>query len=138
MRYVDPDGNAQNFAQRVFTAALSFIANKSETAASFIKAHTSIQIERSVNDNGNNGNYYQSEASVRVMGIPLNSVSVQSTADHPKLNNGEKKYEGGTLNPGEYSGTMLNKSGSYNNAISITGNGVSREDAVLVHPCLYC
>lgn len=32
---------------------------------------------------------------------------------------------------------MLNKSGSYNNAISITGNGVSTADAVLFHPDVF-
>ncbi|MCF0126626.1 MAG: hypothetical protein HUJ68_12915, partial [Clostridia bacterium] len=109
----------------------------SQSARNFIKEHTSIQIQRSPDDNGNNGKYYKSEASVKFLGIKLNSVPVQSTADYPKLNNGEKKYEGCTLSPGKYDGTMLNKSGSYNDAISITGNGIKKDDAVLIHPDVY-
>jgi len=137
VKYTDPDGKKQNLAQKIFTRTIAFAADKHEMISSFIKEHTSITVQRSANDNGNNGNYYQSKASVKFLGIPLNSVPVQSTADHPKLNNGEKKYEGGTLVAGEYIGTMLNKSGSYNNAISITGNGVSTADAVLFHPDVF-
>ena len=137
VKYTDPDGKEQNLAQKIFTRTIAFAAGKHEMISSFVKEHTSITVQRSANDNGNNGNYYQSKASVKFLGIPLNSVPVQSTADHPKLNNGEKKYEGGTLVAGEYIGTMLNKSGSYNNAISITGNGVSTADAVLFHPDVF-
>ena len=137
VKYTDPDGKEQNLAQKIFTRTIVFAAGKHEMISSFVKEHTSITVQRSANDNGNNGNYYQSKASVKFLGIPLNSVPVQSTADHPKLNNGEKKYEGGTLVAGEYIGTMLNKSGSYNNAISITGNGVSTADAVLFHPDVF-
>lgn len=36
-----------------------------------------------------------------------------------------------------YEGTILNKSGSYNNALSITGNEVITQDAVLVHPDVF-
>ena len=137
VRYVDPDGRVQNIAQKVLTAGLNFISNHSQTAQNFIKQNTTIQIDRSPNDNGNNGQYYQSNASVKVLGIPLNKVAVQSTADHPKLNNGEKEFTGGTLNSGEYTGTLLNKSGSYNNAISITSDDIFSEDAFLVHPDVF-
>lgn len=47
------------------------------------------------------------------------------------------KYEGKTLKPGTYIGTLLNKSGSYNNAICIIGNDVSINDAALVHPDVF-
>ena len=80
----------KNLAQKIFTRTIAFAADKHEMISSFIKEHTSITVQRSANDNGNNGNYYQSKASVKFLGIPLNSVPVQSTADHPKLNNGEK------------------------------------------------
>ena len=102
-----------------------------------IKANTRIEIYRSSEDNGNNGSYYKSLAIVTVCGVKMNEVQVQSTADHDKLNNGEKKYEGGTIEAGTYTLTLLNKSGSYNRAISITGNNVSESDAVLIHPDVF-
>ena len=93
VKYTDPDGKKQNLAQKIFTRTIAFAADKHEMISSFIKEHTSITVQRSANDNGNNGNYYQSKASVKFLGIPLNSVPVQSTADHPKLNNGEKNMK---------------------------------------------
>ncbi len=100
-----------------------------------LKDQTQILIQRSPDDNGNNGKYYQSTLSVMINDdINIFSAGVQSTADHDKLNNGELQYEGGTLDAGKYKGTFLNKSASYNNAISITGNGIEEKDAILVHP----
>ncbi|MGI5173918.1 hypothetical protein H0R92_10015 [Treponema sp. OMZ 840] len=65
------------------------------------------------------------------MGIKLNSIDVQSTADYQS---GVDAGRGRTIPAGDYTGTLLNKSGSYNNAISITGNDVTESEAVLFHP----
>ncbi|MCR4939960.1 MAG: hypothetical protein K5930_07640 [Treponemataceae bacterium] len=103
-----------------------------------LKKQAKIEIQRSPDDNGNNGKYYQSTLSVVINDdVKLFSAPVQSTADHPNLNNGEAKYSGGTLDAGMYDGVFLNKSGSYMNAIDITGNGVEENDAVLVHPDVF-
>ena len=103
-----------------------------------LKKQTKIVVQRSPDDNGNNGNYYQSTLSVMINDdTNLFSAPVQSTADHPKLNNGEAKYSGGTVDAGIYDGVLLNKSESYNNSIVITGNGIEDKDAVLVHPDAY-
>ena len=123
VRYVDPDGRVQTTAQKVLTAGLNFISNHSQTAQNFIKQNTTIQIDRSPNDNGNNGQYYQSNAFVKVLGIPLNKVAVQSTADHPVLGKND-----GTLSEGIYNGRMLSSSGSYLNAIEI------QSPDFLIHP----
>ena len=131
IRFTDPDGRAQNVAQKIATSALKFISNHSKTARTFIKEHTSIQIQRSVDDNGQNGKYFQSKGSISFCGIPLNTIDVQSTADWKSQVDAGK---GGTINAGTYTGTLLNKSGSYENAISITGNNVKESDAVLCHP----
>ena len=131
IRFTDPDGRAQNVAQKIATSALKFISNHSKTARTFIKEHTSIQIQRSVDDNGQNGKYFQSKASISFCGIPLNTIDVQSTADWKSQVDAGK---GGTIDVGTYTGTLLNKSGSYENAISITGNNVKESDAVLCHP----
>jgi RHS repeat-associated protein len=131
LKYTDPDGKEQNLAQKVFTKVLSSISAKNEKVATFIKNHTTVNIQRSPLDNGENGTYFKSTESVKFMGIPLNRIDVQSTADYTsEVNAGN----GRTIPAGEYTGTLLNKSGSYNNAISITGNGVSESEAVLCHP----
>ncbi|MBP3597373.1 MAG: hypothetical protein J6J60_08270 [Clostridia bacterium] len=113
------------------------IEDENDSSKGMLKCNAKIVVQRSEFDNGNNGLYYQSTAYIYAGNTCLLSVSVQSTADHDKLNNGEKKFEGGTLEPGYYTGVLLNKSASYNNAISITGNGVETEDAVLFHPDVF-
>ena len=88
MRYVDPDGKAQNIAQKVLTAGLRFLSNHSNSAKSFIKEHTNVEIKRDVYkgtfDRDTKKTYYQDNLSVTVCGIPLNSVQCQSTPDDPE------------------------------------------------------
>ena len=129
VNYVDLVGIGTNEQQKIFTKFLSNMQNYKNHPD--IKSHTKIVVERSPNDNGENGNYYQSNESVTVYGIKLNQIPVQSTADWQK---GVDKGLGRTIPLGEYSGTLLNKSGAYNEAISITGNGVEEKEAVLFHP----
>ena len=131
MRYTDPDGRVQNIAQKVLTVAIKFLSSHNETANEFIKNHTSIKIQRSSSDNGQNGTYFQSKESVTFCGISLNTIDVQSTADwQSQVDVGN----GGTIDAGTYTGTLLNRSASYENAISITGNDVQESDAILYHP----
>ena len=131
VKYTDPDGREQNSPQKIFTKVLSFIATNNEEARASIKANTQITIQRSSLDNGQNGQYFTSSESVTFMGIKLNSIAVQSTADYQTEVDAGR---GQTISSGEYTGALLNKSGSYNNAISITGNDVLQSDAVLCHP----
>ena len=112
LRYIDPDGREQNVAQKLFTGFLSFVSDVNPVVKAFIKENTTIEITRSPNDNSKN--FYQSNGSVEFLGIPLNSVPVQSTADHPDLGPND-----GTLPAGTYTGRMLKSSGSYINAIEI-------------------
>ena len=123
IKYTDPDGKEQNLAQKLLTKGISWAASKNENVGNFVKEHTLIDIQRSSNDNGNNGEYYQSTSNVKVLGIPLNKVSVQSTADHPILGEND-----GTLSAGDYEGKMLSSSGSYTNAIEI------QAPDFLIHP----
>ena len=131
MNFLDEFGLEQNALQQLATAALAYVSEKSPIAKEIIKSTTEISIQRSSDDNGENGKYFKSSESVTVMGIPLNTIDVQSTADD---STGVKNGKGRTIPSGEYTGTLLNKSGSYVNAISITGNGVSESEAVLAHP----
>ena len=131
VKYTDPDGREQNSPQKIFTKVLSFIATNNEEARASIKANTQITIQRSSLDDKQNGQYFTSSESVTFMGIKLNSIAVQSTADYQTEVDAGR---GQTISSGEYTGALLNKSGSYNNAISITGNNVLQSDAVLCHP----
>lgn len=129
--YTDPDGCVQNSIQKFFTTCLAVASKINPRAQSFIKSNTSIDIQRNVQDDGQNGNYFKSQECVKFCGIPLNTIDVQSTADYKSEVDAGRGY---TIDAGTYTGTLLNKSGSYNEAISITGNGVSESEAILCHP----
>lgn len=109
--------------------------NKIRSQTSGLKDRVAIEIQRSPDDDGNNGKYYQSTMEVTVGDVVLSSVPVQSTADHDLLNTSED-FSGGTLDYGEYIGTFLNKSGKYLNAIVISGEGVTDTD-ILIHPNVF-
>lgn len=134
INFVDLWGLEQTKYQQEITKALSEQALYDIDLQNYIKENTVIEVTRSELDNGNNGTYFQSTVSIKVGNLVLNESKIQSTPDHPKLNNGDPQYDGLTLAPGEYIGTLINKSHSYSKAISITGNGVTRSDAVLFHP----
>ncbi|MBO6186213.1 MAG: hypothetical protein J6O88_16260 [Chryseobacterium sp.] len=134
VRYVDPDGNEQTDAQKKQVAAFSNLASGDSNFKESLKNNIVLEIQRSADDNGFNGMYYRSTATLKAFDISLNEVPIQSTADHDHLNDGTPKHEGRTIPAGEYIGTLLNMSGSYLCAISITGNGVAYEERVLFHP----
>jgi len=136
VHYIDPDGNYQSDAQKELTKILSGLASSSSKMQQLVKDNTCLEIRRSIMDNGDNGSFYQSTIVVKVFGYELNMASTQSTPDHARLNK-DNKHKGLTLKEGTYQGTLLNKSGSFLRAISITGNGVSSKDAVLVHPNVF-
>ena len=73
------------------------------------------------------------------MGFTLFSEEVQSTADHPNLNNGNPAYVGQTLPVGTYEGNMLEGSGSYLNPIQLINNseGITINGNYLIHPNEY-
>lgn len=95
IKYTDPDGRKQNFAQKAFSKALNYVARHNEKVATFIKDHTNVSITRNVYEGkeihatwssynyDETDTYYQDNLSVEVCGIPLNNIQVQSTADHP-------------------------------------------------------
>nr|WP_305879936.1 MULTISPECIES: RHS repeat-associated core domain-containing protein [unclassified Treponema] len=126
VKYVDPDGKA------LWDSVKIFFEN--------IRENTVIHIERSYLDNGNLGRgvdkYFKSTFEVRVYNIAIITVSVQSTADHPNLNNGNPQYNGMTLPEGEYNIYLLEKSNSYTNPMHIINEalGASLDDNFLVHP----
>lgn len=118
---VDSNGLEQNAIQKIMTYGLKYTAEHSNIAKGFIKNHTKIDINRSSNDKDDN--YYQSTSKIKFLGIPLNSVPVQSTADHP-----DPSPSDGTLPEGDYNGRLLTTSGSYLNAIEI------QSPDFLIHP----
>jgi hypothetical protein len=136
VKYLDPDGQFQTDSQKELNKQLSDLAASSPNVQQLIKETATIEIYRTILDNGNNGHFYQSTAIVKVLGYELNMVSVQSTADHSQLNK-DKAHQGHTLVAGIYVGTLINKSGKYLNAISITGNGVEASEGFLVHPNVF-
>ena len=137
VRYVDPDGNEQTDAQKKQVAAFSNLASGDSNFKESLKNNIVLEIQRSADDDGFNGMYYRSTATLKAFDISLNEVPIQSTADHDHLNDGTPEHEGRTIPAGEYTGTLLNMSGKYLCAISITGNGVAYEEWVLVHPNAY-
>ncbi|MBQ0166756.1 MAG: RHS repeat-associated core domain-containing protein [Treponema sp.] len=131
LNYVDLFG-----LREVIADGLTMLPNgKIRDDTSGLKDRAAIVITRSPDDNGNNGKYYQSTMEVTVGDVVLSSVPVQSTADHDKINT-TKELSGGTLACGEYVGTLLNKSGKYENAISISGEGAFDDD-ILIHPNVF-
>jgi RHS repeat-associated protein len=120
LTHTDPTGLEQNFLQNLFAKALEKAASKSDVAREFIQKNTDIEIQRNSNDQGRNNNYYQSDLSVAFLGIPLNNVKVQSTADMSKAK--LKELGGRTLDPGEYTATLATQSPSYLKPIVLTGS----------------
>jgi hypothetical protein len=109
-----------------------------------IQRNTEVVVTRSSSDNGANGTYFQSDMSVKVFGIEVNNVKVQSTVSASTgLANNDV-----TLAKGPYDLTLTAGSGTYLNALQITGNeqspklnlrdGTSRNlvagDNFLIHP----
>jgi hypothetical protein len=88
MRYVDPTGLRQTLAQVALTKVVGFAAGRGERVGNFIRAHTDVTVTRSVYQGktleGQPGTYYQDNLSVRVFGVELNNIQVQSTVDHPR------------------------------------------------------
>ena len=91
-------------------------------------------INRSLRDNGKNGKYYESTLSIMYKGKELNSIAIQSTADHPNT----VGLGGKTLPSGEYTGTLLSESPSYKRPIKmVDGKNARAGDAFLIHPNQY-
>jgi RHS repeat-associated protein len=95
-----------------------------------------IEVQRSEDDNGNNGKYYRSEMSLVLNNEVVFSASVQSTADHPKLNT-NNDYRGGTLGIGWYSGTIINSGYKYALQIHLVGGNAGKWDAYALHPDVF-
>ena len=88
------------------------------------KSRFSIDIYRDKNDNHDNDKYFQSELCVSYSGIPLNSVSVQSTHDWVKEANrlnGLKPGDCGTVEPGIYNGKLMASTSKFLDIIWIEG-----------------
>jgi hypothetical protein len=131
IRYKDPDGRHLND----LTPQASEAAIRREEQAAYTKEKISITVQRNVNDNENNGEWYRSELSVVIDDVVVFSAPVQSTADHPQLNQPATADRaagpiGWTLPAGEYRARLLNSSYSYLNAIQIRGD-------FLIHPDLF-
>jgi RHS repeat-associated protein len=124
VKYIDPDGEEQTSAQKTWTQTLSKMD---------VKDRISILILRTKADNGRNGTYFRSTLHVMWGNKLLNTVDVQSTADHLRLNQ-DAAHEGRTIPTGNYTGTLMDKSGTYLEPIGITGNGVEASEYILIHP----
>ena len=127
IKYTDPDGNEQTPFQKALTAELSKLS-KSDNG--FVKEGVKIIIQRSWNDNGENGTYYQSKMSITYNGASLNEVSVQST---PDWQNELKRGNGERIPSGEYTGVLQKRSGKYSNAINLQASFIIAKD-IFIHP----
>jgi RHS repeat-associated protein len=87
VRYIDPDGRAQNKFQKALTSFFSFVASCGDAAAAIIQNNTNVDITRNYYEGivieSDERRYYEDNLSVEVFGIPLNNIQVQSTPDHP-------------------------------------------------------
>jgi len=135
VKYLDPDGRRQTANQREFTAALANTSrllnnsNNQQDLAEF-RSMFSISIVRSVRDDGANGQYYQSTLNIVFGNRVLNSVDVQTTADHPNT----PELGGRTLPSGEYKGILLSHTRSYIRPIHLVdGNNARRNNSFLIH-----
>ena len=76
-----------------------------------------IEIWRSSADKGNvglgNEKYYKSEIQLCYKNEVIFRASVQTSADHPNLNNGEPEFEGRTLPADKYTATLWKNTRSY-------------------------
>jgi hypothetical protein len=122
---VDPDGEEQTLAQKNMTQLLARIGTKDKI---------NVLILRTKIDNGHNGKYFRSNLYIMNGKTQiLNQVNVQSTADHSQLNQ-DDTHQGMTIPTGNYTGKLLEKSGTYLNPIQITGDGVGASEMILIHP----
>jgi hypothetical protein len=135
VRYIDPDGNEsipfecklkmRNYLQSSITLSkMAYWINSNPSFANHIKENTTLVINRGKNDNGRNGEYYQSKLNVNYETKTLYSCNIQSTADNVEF---VKAGKGKTLPAGDYTATRLNRTPSFLNAISIV-------DGYLIHP----
>lgn len=96
-----------------------------------IKENYKIDIYRSSDDNGNKGKgndkYYKSDFVLSCNGKVIFQCMVQSTPDHPNLNDGKNEHEGGTLAAKLYTATLISDSPSYGDSFIIV-------QAYMVHP----
>ncbi|MDR2941895.1 MAG: RHS repeat-associated core domain-containing protein, partial [Treponema sp.] len=84
VKYTDPDGRKQNIAQKLLTVILATIA-KTEKGGEFIKNITTVTTTRNYYEglkvSGYSEKFYKDKTSVKVAGIPLNTIQTQSTVD---------------------------------------------------------
>ena len=95
IKYVDPDGEKQNIAQKVFSGILKFAVSKSAKIKNFVQKHARIDATRNVykgkeiTDTWNSpeysgtDTYFKANLSVKVGGIPLNNIQLQLNVDYP-------------------------------------------------------
>ena len=132
VRILDPDGEAQTEGQKLYTAILARRFEQLDNAQRVqFKSDFSIVITRSGYDNENNGQYYQSTLSIMYRGETLNTINIQSTADHP---NTVSEFNGKTLPSGTYTGTLLRNSPSYLRPIHLVdGVNAMEYNVYLIH-----
>ncbi|MBS7309628.1 MAG: RHS repeat-associated core domain-containing protein [Treponema sp.] len=139
VRYIDPDGRKglpyecqlimrDKPQTQVTLDKIAYWSNSNPTFSAHVKANTSIEITRSVNDDGKNGRYYESTISINYDSKSVFSSGVQSTADNIEFVNAGK---GSTLPAGEYKKSEIwTSSTSYSRAIRLV-------EAYLIHPNAY-
>ena len=106
------------------------------TDSTSLKDKTEIVIIRK-----SNPGLYNDKLMIVSGGIVLDSSNVQSEPDHPQLDTADRDsdYYGGTLPAGDYTGTLLNASGSYVNPIHLYSDELQEMgiNAALIHPNAY-
>jgi RHS repeat-associated protein len=86
LKYTDPDGRMQNILQLGVMLELAGFSRSSETARQQVMQNTEIIITRGGREGVevNGVTYYQDNLSIRVNGVEINSIQVQSTVDNSK------------------------------------------------------
>jgi RHS repeat-associated protein len=121
VNFVDPLGLSEVYASDVQGSAIIAYPGRD------LKGEANIVIHRDSSDG-----YYNDVLDVNIGNQTVSQTSTQSEADWPG-------YEDDTIPEGEYVGTLVDFTGSYDNPISLENEdlGVAADDYTLIHPNQY-
>ena len=120
------------------TMLIDKLSKLSKIDNGYVRNNIQIEIRRAWNDNGNNGEFFQSKLCITYKGTILKEINVQSTPDYESaISSGEDWIR---LPAGKYEGRLLNKSSSYLKPIHIVNKALGAMEAgkkngdCLIHP----
>jgi RHS repeat-associated protein len=136
LSFIDWNGLEQSAADKVihnFAKNMYKTLKDNPQKLEEFKKNFRISIYRDKNDDKQNGQYYKSELCIEFLGIPMNSIAVQSTADNLEMIASNPK-DNGTIPAKTYKGRLLKKSPRFLKPIKLEDSPYS---GTLIHPNVF-